>query len=517
MNKKIPAWLALVIITVIAGASLAFTNNITKDVITEQARQADEKARQAVLADDVTFEEIFINLPLAVLDAVNETYKQLGTAVTDDAGDLSVHYDWKSITGPLSIDVTLDGQGVVKALATDPAVMVRDGEDSNINLADALTGRKAPLNAKDTGLPKKAFQTDYPLVSLHEGLKEGEPVGYVGKIDVKGYGGSIEVIAGVTLDGHITGISVGGAKFAETAGLGAVVKEAGFTDQFIGKPTPVKVIKGGEAANEFTVEAVTAATISSSAVTAGVNTIASQVDLYLNPPAPAGPLDGTTYTASEKGYGGPVAVFVTIKDGAITNLTVGDNAFKETAGLGAKAIEKEFTDQFIGKTVPVSMDDVTTITNATITSKAVVDAINKAYAEKLVAESPASDAAEPSAPVEATETPAIPDDSADVPVELDDDTLGSSAITVSKQGYAGPVTVKVAFDDHGAIVAMKIGDDDFNETANLGAKALEEAFQAQFIGKTPPLTIQDIDAITNATVTTNAVLDAVNEAFDSKR
>ena len=104
-----------------------------------------------------------------------------------------------------------------------------------------------------------------------------------------------------------------------------------------------------------------------------------------------------------------------------------------------------------------------------------------------------------------------------MPVELDDDTLGSSAITVSKQGYAGPVTVKVAFDDHGAIVAMKIGDDDFNETANLGAKALEEAFQAQFIGKTPPLTIQDIDAITNATVTTNAVLDAVNEAFDSKR
>ena len=39
----------------------------------------------------------------------------------------------------------------------------------NINLADALAGKWN--SAKDTGLPKSP-QTDYPLVSLHEGLKE---------------------------------------------------------------------------------------------------------------------------------------------------------------------------------------------------------------------------------------------------------------------------------------------------------------------------------------------------------
>ena len=82
----------------------------------------------------------------------------------------------------------------------------------------------------------------------------------------------------------------------------------------------------------------------------------------------------------------------------------------------------------------------------------------------------------------------------------------------AKQGFAGPVKVTLKLDENGAISALVIGDDQFAETAGFGAKALEEAFAAQFIGKTAPLTKADIDGIAGATVTTNAVLEAVNAA-----
>ena len=42
----------------------------------------------------------------------------------------------------------------------------------------------------------------------------------------------------------------------------------------------------------------------------------------------------------------------------------------------------------------------------------------------------------------------------------------------------------------------------------------EEAFTSQFIGKTPPLTLnQDIDAVSGATLSSQAAVDAVNEAY----
>ena len=82
----------------------------------------------------------------------------------------------------------------------------------------------------------------------------------------------------------------------------------------------------------------------------------------------------------------------------------------------------------------------------------------------------------------------------------------------SAQGFAGPVVVEVTVDAANTITAIKIGNDQFAETAGFGAKALEEDFQKQFIGKTLPLTAADIDAIAGATITTNAVIEALNAA-----
>lgn len=103
--------------------------------------------------------------------------------------------------------------------------------------------------------------------SIYEGVDEsGEAVGYVAVNTVMGFGGEVEITVGVDADGVLNGISVGGANFSETAGLGAKSKEPAFQKQFAGKAYPLDLAKnGGE------IDAITAATITSSAVVHGVN------------------------------------------------------------------------------------------------------------------------------------------------------------------------------------------------------------------------------------------------------
>ena len=136
----------------------------------------------------------------------------------------------------------------------------------------------------------------------YAGRQDGTIIGYVCQATVQGFGGPLEVIAGVDLAQKITGVSVGGSAFAETAGLGAKAKEPAFSNQFAGKHAPLTVIKAGEESGEQTVDAITSATITSRAATGAVNQIASFVSALTSQPCtetlspapaetPAGPAD----------------------------------------------------------------------------------------------------------------------------------------------------------------------------------------------------------------------------------
>lgn len=96
-------------------------------------------------------------------------------------------------------------------------------------------------------------------------------------------------------------------------------------------------------------------------------------------------LAGYAVTAIQKGFGGPVNVMVGIdKDGAFTGASI--LVHNETPGLGAEAAKPFFIDQYNGRTAPLSVvksgspgeDEIQAITGATITSKAVTDAVNNA-------------------------------------------------------------------------------------------------------------------------------------------
>ena len=90
---------------------------------------------------------------------------------------------------------------------------------------------------------------------------------------------------------------------------------------------------------------------------------------------------------SSSGYGGDIQIAIGVSlDGTITGFDVISNS--ETAGLGAKSTEDEFTDQFDGlsanslisftKTGATADNEIDAISGATITTTAVTEAVNSA-------------------------------------------------------------------------------------------------------------------------------------------
>ena len=87
---------------------------------------------------------------------------------------------------------------------------------------------------------------------------------------------------------------------------------------------------------------------------------------------------GYTAQITVKGYGGEIEVVVGVdNDGVITGINVGGDNFSETAGLGAKAKEPAFTDQFKGLSAPLTLKgNVDSVSGASVSSGAVVNGVN---------------------------------------------------------------------------------------------------------------------------------------------
>ena len=85
----------------------------------------------------------------------------------------------------------------------------------------------------------------------------------------------------------------------------------------------------------------------------------------------------------------------------------------------------------------------------------------------------------------------------------------ADGLTATAAGFTGgDVTVTVTLDDEGKIATLVI--DAESQTPGFGQRAMEDEFIAQFIGKALPVDAGEIDAIGGATITTNAVLEALN-------
>lgn len=201
---------------------------------------------------------------------------------------------------------------------------------------------------------------------------------------------------------------------------------------------------------------------------------------------------GYVLQTTVNGYGGPIEIVMGVgNDGAIRGISVGGSSFAETAGLGTRTRDPEFTDQFIGlAAVPKLKDNIDGISGATISSTAVTSGAARLYAYWQTL-----------AGVAAPKTEEAP-------------LTAENQKTVMANGYGGEFDVTVGINPDGTIEGVRIGQQTFNETDGLGALALEQTFRDQFIGKTGPVSYGDgIDAISGATITSNAVLQAINEAL----
>lgn len=261
-------------------------------------------------------------------------------------------------------------------------------------MADAVTMAELPL---EEGAP-----VDYCYEAYDAG---GNSIGYISQITVMGFGGEIEVTVGMDRTGAITAVSVGGANFSETSGLGAKTRDAAFTDQFAGK-SGMLVLKQD-------IDSVTGASVSSSAVVGGVNRAVT----YMTGLMPAAPvtdvpeielsaeelaalgvsadaltwmgggadIDGWWQTASggylvrATGFGlGPIVVTLSFDgDGVVQAILIGDESFMESAGYGARVQEEVYWSQFIGRSGEQTYgDDLDGISGASTTANATLEAIN---------------------------------------------------------------------------------------------------------------------------------------------
>lgn len=148
-------------------------------------------------------------------------------------------------------------------------------EQNNIdtrNAAMAAIIEGASFEDMNTTVPAPDKST--PAISgVYKATKDGADAGYCIEVKPKGFGGEITMIVGIDASGSVAGVKVTGA--SETPGLGAKAQsDTDWIAQYQGAAADgsLAVTKDGG-----TINAITGATITSRAVTLGVNTAANYV------------------------------------------------------------------------------------------------------------------------------------------------------------------------------------------------------------------------------------------------
>tara|TARA_Y100000310_G_scaffold345648_1_gene467716 strand:- start:6366 stop:6818 length:453 start_codon:yes stop_codon:yes gene_type:complete len=108
---------------------------------------------------------------------------------------------------------------------------------------------------------------------IFKGLKDNRIIGYAILSEASGYGGDIKILTGINIEVEITGIKI--MEHLETPGLGARIEEREFLDQFT---------MGVDAVTEATkpnIDAITGATVSSTAVISTVRELIGSIDIEI--------------------------------------------------------------------------------------------------------------------------------------------------------------------------------------------------------------------------------------------
>ncbi len=217
----------------------------------------------------------------------------------------------------------------------------------------------------------------------------GNRIGVVFRVFPQGYAGPIPITVGLDTERRITGIRVASAAegMAETPGLGAKITQPSFTEQFKGKTDgEVGLEQDGGA-----IQAITAATISSRAVTAGVKNgiemygqclaavcdpgfVFPEADKFIEVikdtlwrAVSGSDTLGIVFVGTVQGYLDDISFMVGYSaEAGITGVAILYS--QETEGIGEAIREKEFLEKF-----KTGRPDA--ISGATVSSKALIDGV----------------------------------------------------------------------------------------------------------------------------------------------
>jgi len=232
-------------------------------------------------------------------------------------------------------------------------------------------------------------------------------VGIIFRNGKQGYSSIIRPIVGVNSTGKIIKIMIPQEGLSETPGLGMKVTEEWFEQQFSGLTLDDLWLKVDDENGK--VDGITAATISSRATTEAVREGLIEFKDYL-------PFDILTggkwysddvirlggveeleeiiedklwkgddifiYLSYEEGFISPVGVVVSVRNDTVLEIHIQspEEGMGETPDLGTRVSEDEFENRFRGVHIG-KIDEVDALSGATMTSRAVKEAIKSGYEE----------------------------------------------------------------------------------------------------------------------------------------
>ena len=379
--------LVLTVIAAVVTGALVATESVTTPIIEQQAAAAADAARAVVLPSADSFTQVTVDeMPEGGVD-IYEANNGTGYVVTAQA---------KGYGGMLKVMVGIDSNGLISGTevlennetqglgskVSEHAFMDQYiGKDSTLEGIETISGTTISSNAfskavqnayqvygEAAGVEVAGTQRDpitdevkaelFPNVtSFQKYAVEGEAYkagdeGYIVVTSNAGFAGDVTTAIGFDLNGAITGVVF--TETSETQDYGEQYTRASWKDAQVGKTS----------ADELDL-------ISGSTVTYDALKLNFTEAFEMLPTLADASLE---YEGTAEGYNGTMTVAVGIDStGAITSVRLVDSA----DDFASKVSDEAFTSQFVGKT---STDGISTISGATVSSTAFIEAVNNALA-----------------------------------------------------------------------------------------------------------------------------------------
>ena len=151
---------------------------------------------------------------------------------------------------------------------------IMNADERNKTDADMVEVMKRILPASEYKITETEYKKTEEIHAVYEAYDGNELIGYCVEVEVKDHMDTLSLAVAVDRENTVSAVEV--TAMSENAGTGIKVKDSSFLDMFKGKNSMITAIKGTPKDNSH-ISVISGATISSKAVTKGVNEAVSAV------------------------------------------------------------------------------------------------------------------------------------------------------------------------------------------------------------------------------------------------